>query len=171
MTPVEMESLPTDLSEPSRQMLGNQQSDPDEETEVDAARRPESGGVVVALPALLTVCQSHALIDLQGGALKQNLMAETIEEETGTGRDEDIAPWTIACCQMERNREQEESIQHYTREGGVSHEDGAASATGDVHVKLRSSCRIPPCKGAVVQVQVPGIEGTALLEPQPLKMN
>ena len=38
-------------------------------------------------------------------------------------------------------------------------------------MKLISSCRIPPCKGAVVQIQAPGIEGTSLLEPRPLKMN
>ena len=56
---VEMESLPTALSVPSRQ---NQQSDPAEETEGDAARRPESGGVVVALPALqLCVRVTHRL--------------------------------------------------------------------------------------------------------------
>ena len=128
---------------------------------------------MVALPALSTVCQSHAAVDLQDGALEQNLMAGAVEEETGTGRDEDLArdiPWTMVCCQMERNGEQEESTQHYTREGDVSHEEGAASATGDVQVKLISSCRIPPCKGAVVQIQAPGIERTALLEPQPLKM-
>ena len=112
---------------------------------------------MVALPA------HHASVNFQTGALEQNLMAGTIEEETGTGRDEDLAmdiPWTIACCQMVRNGEQENSTQHCTRKGGVSHEDGAASATGDVHVKLLSSCRLPPCKGCVVQVQEPGIEGT-----------
>ena len=38
------------------------------------------GGVVVELP-------HHASVDLQGGALEQHLMAGTIEEETGTGRD------------------------------------------------------------------------------------
>ena len=38
-------------------------------------------------------------------------------------------------------------------------------------MKLILSCRIPPCKGAVVQIQAPGIEGTSLLEPRPLKMN
>ena len=132
-------------------MLVNQQSYQADET----ARKPESGAVVVALPALPT---GQASVDLQGGALEQNLKTSTIEEETGKGRDEDLAiPWTIACCQMVRNGE---STQHCTREGGVSHEDGAASTTGYVHVKLLSSCRLPPCKGAVVQVQELGIEGT-----------
>ena len=50
---------------------------------------------------------------------------------------------------MVRKGEQGEPTQHYTREGGVSLKDVAAS-----------SSYIPPCNVAVVQVQEPGIKGT-----------
>ena len=57
------------------------------------------------------MCQGDASVDLQDEALEQKLTADTVEEETGTVRDEDLAgdiPWTMVCCQMERNGEQEE---------------------------------------------------------------
>ena len=69
MSAFETESLPT---RSSRAFTTDacEQSD-------ETARRPESGGVVVALPAMPT---GHASVDLQGGALEQNLTAGTIEE-------------------------------------------------------------------------------------------
>ena len=82
---------------------------------------------MVGLPALPT---GHASVDFQGGALEQT---GTIEEENGAGRDNGLArdiPWTLACFQVVRNGEQEESIQHYSRQGGV-------------HVKLLSSSQTP----------------------------